>query len=165
MPAMKIKATHIHLAIGLGCLAGLAIAVGYMQEQLGLLPCPLCVIQRIAFILVALTALAAAAFHPRGPGRWLFGLLLLLWSSAGAAVAGWQVYLTYHPHAAECGISPEEKFLNSLPLSKWWPAMFEARGDCRRVDWTFLGLSVPELSLIAFVLLALAALVAALRKP
>lgn len=161
---MKIKAPHIHLAIGLGCLAGLAIAVAYLQQRIGLLPCPLCVIQRIAYILIALTALAAAAFHPKGPGRWLFGVLLLLWSSAGAAVAGWQVWLTYHAYAAECGISPEEKFLNALPLSKWWPAMFEANGDCASVTWTFLGLSVPELSLIAFVLLAGAALLGAMRK-
>lgn len=161
MAAMKSR--HLHLVVGLGCLALVGFAVYYLQAAIGLLPCPLCVIQRIAFILVGLTALAAAAFHPRGPGRWIFGLLLLVWSSAGAAVAGWQVYLTYHPHAAECGISPEERFLNSLPLAKWWPAMFEANGDCTRVDWTFLGLSVPELSLIAFVLLSGLAVYAALR--
>ena len=73
------------------------------------------------------------------------------------------MYLTYNPQAAECGISPEERFLNGLPLAQWWPAMFEANGDCTRVDWTFLGLSVPELSLIAFVLLSGLAIVAALR--
>ena len=48
-------------------------------------------------------------------------------------------------------------------LAKWWPAMFEANGDCTKVDWTFLGLSVPELSLIAFVLLSGIAVFAALR--
>lgn len=163
MCAMNIKPTQVHLAMGLGSLALIALAVAYLQTRVGLLPCPLCVIQRMAYILVAATALAAAIHRPVGGARWLYAGLLLLWSLAGAAVAGWQVYLTYHPQAAECGISPEERFLNTLPLAKWWPAMFEANGDCASVTWTFLGLSVPELSLVAFVVLAVAALLAARR--
>ena len=158
-----MRSHHIHLAAGLGGLLFVVFAVYYLQEKLGLLPCPLCVIQRIFFILFSLTALAAAFHRPAGAGRWLYLGLLDLWATLGAAVAAWQVYLTYHPQAAECGISPEERFLNGLPLAKWWPAMFEANGDCTKVDWTFLGLSVPELSLIAFVLLSAIAVYAALR--
>jgi disulfide bond formation protein DsbB len=158
---MDLKPLHIHLSLGLGCLALVAFAVAWLQAAIGLLPCPLCVMQRIAYLLVAATALAAAWHRPAGAMRRGYALLLMLWSGAGAAVAGWQVYLTYHPHAAECGISPEEKFLNSLPLAKWWPAMFEANGDCTRVDWTFLGLSVPELSLLAFLAMFVLAVVAA----
>ncbi len=161
MRAMKNH--HIHLASGLGCLALVGFAVYYLQAALGLLPCPLCVMQRIAYLLFGLTALVAAAHRPAGAVRWLYAGLLDLWATLGAAVAGWQVYLTYHPQAAECGISPEERFLNGLPLAQWWPAMFEANGDCTRVDWKFLGLSVPELSLAAFVLLSFAAIYAALR--
>lgn len=157
-----MKSHRIHLAAGLGGLLFILFAVFYLQEKLGLLPCPLCVIQRIFFILFSLTALAAAFHRPAGAGRWLYLGLLDLWATLGAAVAGWQV-LPDHPQAAECGISPEERFLNGLPLAKWWPTMFEANGDCTKVDWTFLGLSVPELSLIAFVLLAGLAIVAALR--
>ena len=158
-----MKTHHIHFALGAGGLALVAFAVFYLQERLGLLPCPLCVVQRIAFILFALTALVAAAHKPLGAARWLYLGLLDLWATLGAAVAGWQVYLTYHPQAAECGISAEERFLNSLPLAKWWPAMFEANGDCTKVYWKFLGLSIPELSLIAFVLLSAIAIYAAIR--
>ncbi len=158
-----MKAHQIHLATGLGCLALVGFAVYYLQDAIGLLPCPLCVMQRIAYILFGITALAAAFHRPADAGRWLYTGLLDLWATLGAAVAGWQVYLTYHPQAAECGISAEERLLNDLPLSKWWPAMFEANGDCTKVDWTFLGLSVPELSLIAFVLLSAIAVYAALR--
>lgn len=158
---MNLKARHLHLAAGLGSLALVAIAVYYLQARVGLLPCPLCVVQRIAYILIGATALVAAAYRPKGLGRLVFGGLLLLWSSAGAAVAGWQVWLTYHPHAAECGVSPEERFLNALPLAQWWPAMFEANGDCTSVTWKLLGLSVPELSLLAFLALALTALLTA----
>ncbi|MDR2240915.1 MAG: disulfide bond formation protein B [Zoogloeaceae bacterium] len=159
-----MQSRHLHLVLGIGCLALVGFAVYYLQGALGLLPCPLCVMQRIAYILFGFTALAAAWQRPSGGGRWLYAGLLGVWSLTGAAIAGWQVYLTYHPQAAECGVSPEERFLNSLPLSQWWPAMFEANGDCARVDWTFLGLSVPELSLIAFILLAGFAIIAA-RRP
>jgi disulfide bond formation protein DsbB len=161
---MNIKSVHIHLAMGFGCLAALAIAVFYVQMKIGLPPCPLCVMQRIGYILIAVIALVAAAHRPAGAGRWAYAVLLDLAATLGAAVAGWQVYLTYNPQAAECGVSPEERFLNALPLAKWSPALFEANGDCASVTWTFLGLSVPELSLIAFVLLSALALVAALRK-
>lgn len=159
-----MKPHHLHLASGLGGLAFVAFAAFYLQGRLNLLPCPLCVIQRIFFLLFSLTALLAAAQRAKGGLRWLYAGLLALWALLGAAVASWQVYLTYHPQAAECGISPEERFLNSLPLARWWPQMFEANGDCTKVDWTFLGLSVPELSLIAFVLLFALALFAA-RRP
>lgn len=158
-----MKAHHIHFATGLGCLALVAFSVYYLQAAIGLLPCPLCVMQRIAFILFGITALVAAAHRPQGAGRWLYLAVLDLLATLGAAIAAWQVYLTYHPQAAECGISPEERFLNGLPLAKWWPAMFEANGDCTKVDWTFLGLSLPELSLIAFVMLSAIAVYAALR--
>ncbi|MEZ5614831.1 MAG: disulfide bond formation protein B [Rhodocyclaceae bacterium] len=158
-----MRSHHIHFTLGLGSLALVAFAVYYLQDAVGLLPCPLCVMQRIAFILFGFTALVAAVHRPAGAGRWLYLGLLDLWATLGAAIAAWQVYLTYHPQAAECGISPEERFLNDLPLAEWWPAMFEANGDCTKVDWTFLGLSVPELSLIAFVLLSGLAVYAALR--
>lgn len=158
-----MKAHQIHLVSGLCCLALVGFAVYYLQAAIGLLPCPLCVMQRIAYLLFGLTALVAAFHRPAGSARWLYFGLLDLWATLGAAIAAWQVYLTYHPQAAECGISPEERFLNSLPLAQWWPAMFKANGDCTRVDWTFFGLSVPELSLIAFVLLSASAFYAAFR--
>jgi len=159
-----MKSHHIHFIAGFGCLGLVCFSVFYFQGAINLLPCPLCVIQRIAYILFGFTAIIAALHRPARAGRWLYAGLLELWALAGAAVAGWQVYLTYHPQAAECGISPEERFLNSLPFSQWWPAMFEANGDCARVEWTFLGLSIPELSLIAFALLAVIAIVAARRS-
>ena len=43
------------------------------------------------------------------------------------------------------------RFLNGLPLAKWWPAMFEANGDCTKVDWTFLGLTIANWSFLWFV--------------
>lgn len=161
---MTLKPYQVHLAMGAGCVVGLSIALNYLQAKLGLLPCPMCVIQRIFFIAIAVIALIAGAHRPLGLTRRVYDGLLALFALAGLGESGWQVWLTYHPQLAECGISVEEKFLNSLPIAKWWPAMFEANGDCTSVTWTLFGLSVPELSLIAFILLFALAAVAATRK-
>lgn|SRR5574340_376296 len=156
-------AAYIHFVMAIGSIGLVAFAAYYLQARLDLLPCPLCVMQRIAYLLVGLIALAAALHRPRAGARNAYAALLLLGSLGGAAVAAWQTVLTYRPQLASCAISPEERFLNGLPLAAWWPGMFEANGDCTKVDWTFLGLSVPELSLIAFLFLAALAVVAARR--
>jgi len=159
-----MRAHHLQLATGLGIFAVLLFAVYYLQEALGLVPCPLCVLQRMAMILFALTALAAAAHRPRRVGRQVYLVVQLAWTTLGALVAARQIYLIHHPPLVSCGIGPEERFLNSLPLAQWWPAMFEANGDCTNVDWALFGFSLPELSLITFAVLAVVAIIAA-RRP
>jgi disulfide bond formation protein DsbB len=68
-----------------------------------------------------------------------------------------QAWLVRYPEAFECGISPEEAFLNALPLARWWPTMFEANGDCADVTWKFMGLTLPDWSAIFFILFAILA--------
>lgn len=162
-PMQRLRAVHIHLAMAASALGLVAYAVYYLQARLDLLPCPLCVMQRMAYLLVGFAALAAALHRPKGAGRRVYGALMVLAALAGAGIAAWQVVLTYRPELASCAISPEERFLNALPLAAWWPDMFEANGDCTKVEWTLFGLSVPELSVLAFLALAACALIAARR--
>ncbi len=143
----------IFLLILLTC-AGLVGYALYLQHIEGLLPCPLCVMQRIAYWLVGLTALVGFLHNPQQLGRRLYSGLIILFALAGAVVAGRQAWLVRFPEAFECGISPEEAFLNELPLARWWPDMFEANGDCADSSWQFLSLTIPDWSLIAFLALA-----------
>lgn len=153
------------LLIGLASLGSVAFAAIYLQAMLHLLPCPMCVAQRIAFSAIGLVALVAAVHGPRSlPGQRVYAGLMGLLATAGLASAGRQIWLTYFPESFECGISPEEAFLNSLPIAQWWPAMFAAEGDCAAVKWRFLGLSIPELSAIAFALVLVISLWLALRR-
>lgn len=86
-------------------------------------------------------------------------LTSVLWQSrlAGALVALRHAWLLRHPDSFMCGISAEERFLNALPLAKWWPSMFEANGDCALIKWRFLTLTIAAWSLIVLLLLALIA--------
>lgn len=141
----------------LSCIGLLAYAQ-YLQYVEGLLPCPLCVAQRLAYWLLGLTALLAFLHNPRIIGRRFYGFLMSAFAFAGAAIAARHAWLIRYPESFECGISPEEAFLNALPIAEWWPGMFEANGDCANVDWKLLSLTIPDWSLIAFVALGILAL-------
>ncbi|MSQ59492.1 MAG: disulfide bond formation protein B [Betaproteobacteria bacterium] len=136
----------------------------YLQHAMNLEPCPLCILQRYAFIATGIVALMAALHNPQVWGRVLYALLVVLFSGAGAGVAGRQVWLQHNPPVtAGCGPGLEY-MLESFPLSQVLPLLFKGEGDCAKVVWQFLGLSIPEWALICFVLLILAAAWAAFYR-
>lgn len=143
-----IRSIFLLIFLGCTCLIGYAL---YLQLVKDLLPCPLCVVQRIAYWLMGLTGLLAF-FHSSPAARRIYGGLVATFAFLGAVVALRQAWLVRYPEAFECGISPEEKFLNALPLARWWPSMFEANGDCADVSWKFASLNLPDWSAIFFIL-------------
>lgn len=146
-----LKPRILFLAVGVSCFVLMGFGAYWLQGRLGLLPCPLCVVQRIAFLAVGVAALAAAAFGPTRRGAVRFWSALTgLFALAGLVVAVRHVWLTYFPESIECGITPEERFLNALALARWWPGMFEANGDCADVKWKFLTLTIPEWAAVWF---------------
>jgi len=133
------------------CVGLLAFAMLWLQGELRLEPCPLCVIQRIAFILVGVTAAVATMIGPTR--RWavrLFSALTGLFSLGGLVVALRHVWLNHFPDAFGCGISPEERILHSLPLERWWPRMFEVNAGCTDATWNFLALSIADWAALWF---------------
>ena len=153
----------LFLLIFLGCIGLLGYAQ-FLQHVQGLLPCPLCVAQRVAYWLLGITALLAFLHNPKVIGRCIYGFLLCGFALTGAIIATRHAWLIRYPEAFECGISPEEAFLNSLPIAGWWPGMFEANGDCASIDWKLLSLTIPDWSLIAFMGLGSLALYVLLAK-
>ena len=152
-----LSSRHLFIGIFVVCAALMAFGL-YLQHVQGLEPCPLCILQRYAFIATGLVALAAALQGPGRIGRWVFGLLTLGAAGAGAAVAGRQTWLQHFPpKVTDCG--PDLSYmLESFPLSQVLPKLFKGEGDCTKVAWQFLGLSIPEWALVWFlILLALAA--------
>ncbi|WP_297323959.1 disulfide bond formation protein B [Nitrosomonas sp.] len=154
----------LFLIILLSCIGVLGYAQ-YLQHVEGLLPCPLCVAQRLAYWLLGLTAFVALFLHnPKRIGRRFYGCLMSVFAFAGTVIAARHAWLIRFPESFECGISPEEAFLNALPIAEWWPGMFEANGDCANVDWKFLSLTIPDWSLLAFISLGSLALYTLLSK-
>jgi len=137
----------------------------YIQYTGRLEPCPMCILQRYAFTGVILVSLAAAIHGPRGRlARAFYGVLILLSSLAGGGIAAWQSWIQrFPPDLSECGPSLEY-MVESFPLSAALPMIFRGAGECSVIDWTFLGLSIANWSLVCFALIALAALLALFRR-
>lgn len=144
------------------CVAMLAFGM-YLQHGLGLEPCPMCIVQRYALILVAVCAGLASA---RGQKGWIFtwGLLALLSSGFGAFVAARQSWLQwYPPEISTCG-RDFYGMIEHFPIGRAIPMIFRGSGDCAAIDWTFLGGSIANWSFLCFVGLALALVALLVRQ-
>lgn len=143
--------------------AALALAATlYLQYGLGLQPCPLCVVQRMALILAGAIALAGALLARRRRTQLAFLGASMLAALAGAGVAAWHAWiLAFPPESMSCG-RPFEWFHSDFPLALWLPRLFRGDGDCFSTEWSLLGLGIPHWSLLGF-LVVLALLLAGMR--
>ena len=120
-------------------------------------PCHLCNLQRLIYMIFGFWALCGVAFPG---GRRLWSLLLALTALWGMGVAGYQSWMQYAPQlATECGFGEptlSEQLINWLGVK--WPSMFMVTGFCTQQDWTFLGLSLANWSMLCFLALLLAAI-------
>ena len=137
----------------LACIALLGVGL-VLQHGLGLEPCPMCIVQRYALVLVAVAA-GLGAWAGR---QWVQGCSALvagLLAAGGAFVAARQSFLQwYPPESYSCG-RDFYGMIETFPLKRAIPMIFRGSGDCTKVDWSFLGLSIANWSFIAFVGLAL----------
>ena len=127
---------------------GLALFFQYYME---LIPCPLCIVQRV--IVMAFGGLFLLAFlqGPKTWGRRVYGFLFTLTSIAGLIVAGRHTWLQHLPadKVPECGPGLEF-WMKNLPTNEVIQKVFQGSGECAEVVWSFASLSIPEWSLIAF---------------
>lgn len=134
--------------IAAACLGLLAFGL-YLQLVVGLEPCPMCIVQRYALILVALFAGLAACFKGRAARQLGVGLMGLF-AGFGAFTAARQSWLQWNPpEILSCG---RDFFgmIESFPLRRAVPMIFRGSGDCAAVDWTFLGLTIANWSFLCF---------------
>lgn len=140
-----------NLIIALGCAALIAIAL-FMQHQMGLEPCPLCMTQRVAIMAVGAIGFIAFLHHSKGfAGRFYAGLGALI-AVLGGAVSSRQLWLQSLPEdqVPACGPSLEY-MLETFPLADTIRVMLQGDGNCAEVVWTFAGLSIPGWTLVAFI--------------
>jgi disulfide bond formation protein DsbB len=161
---------HLCSARGLFVLMAVASAAlmafaMYLQEVQGQHPCPLCVTQRIFVIAIGMLALAAALHNPAQTGRRVWSVLVLLAAMIGGGVATRHVWIQHLPEdqVPACGPSLGYMFEN-FPLAKALKLLFTGDGNCAEIGWTFLTLSIPEWTLIAFTGFAVGALIQFFRK-
>ena len=161
-PAAWFAVALLALHLALGALALLAFGL-YLQHVEGLEPCPMCIVQRYALLLVALVAGLAAIFRSRGVLLGASGLVVLL-AGFGAFVAARQSFLQwYPPEVVTCG-RDFYGMVENFPINRAIPMIFKGSGDCTKVDWTFLGGSIANWSFVCFVVFGLLGLWVALKS-
>ena len=148
--------------IAAACVAMLAFGL-YLQHVVGLEPCPMCIVQRYALVLVAVVAGVTAIAKSRGLLIAGSGLMVLL-SGFGAFVAARQSFLQwYPPEIASCG-RDFYGMIETFPLKRAIPMIFKGSGDCTKIDWTFLGGSIANWSFLCFVAIAAVGVVLVARQ-
>lgn len=133
------------LSISLGALA----AALFLQISKEWFPCPLCIIQRYAYMATALGFLGIGLTTRKSMWSALFVLVTLTGFLAGAGVAFYHVWVLANP-AQTCGVDPLQNTLNALPWAQYWPDMFVADGLCTDEFPPLWGLSLPMWSGLGF---------------
>jgi len=151
-------------------IAGFLVCAGmlgfalFAENYWHLFPCPLCIFQRIGFIVMAVFFLLGALHAPRGGTRWVYTGGVLLGALFGIAVAARHLWIQSLPadQVPSCG-PPLDYMFSAFPFAKVLQLVFTGSGECAKVE-PILGLPMPAWTLLWFVALAVLALVATRRR-
>jgi protein dithiol:quinone oxidoreductase len=158
------KNARLPFVLSLVICLGLVVGGVILSELMQLAACPLCVIQRMLYLLLALLAALAIPFAAGPIGRRLAALAMTAAAGTGVFVAGYQVWIQRFSPTTSCSGRPT-----------WWeelveiageqvPILFRASGLCSDPAWKFLSLSIADWSLGFFTLLLLLALYSLFRR-
>lgn len=146
-------------------ITSMGFAMLFLERYLNLAACPLCMTQRVFVLAWGVIALIAVIHNPSSWGNRIYAALCGLSAIAGGAVAGRHVWLQYLPpeEVPACGPSLEY-MLETLPFADTLSILLMGDGNCADISWTFLGLSIPEQTLIVFTVATLICLWQTFRK-
>ena len=153
------------LFAGTGIVAlGLVAGGVFLAQTMNLAACPLCVLQRMLYLLLSLESIAAWMLAGTKSGRRASASVMAATTLTGVWIAAYQTWLQRFAKGVSCTADQPwwEQLVNWA--GSQWPLLFEASGLCSEAGWKFLGLSIAEWSLIAFSSMTVAMLVNLLRK-
>lgn len=157
MTLSRLKALSGRWLFLAGALAvgGLLVAALFLQYVLNEEPCPLCMLQRVIFIIMG-GLFFIAAMHGAGRiGNRIYAGLITLFALAGVATAVRHIWLQHLPKDQVPACGPGlDYMLENFPLAEVWQELMHGSGECAEKGWTFLALGIPEWSLLWYLLLA-----------
>lgn len=146
------------------CAIAMAVAL-FFQYAMHFEPCPLCILQRVAIIFAGIVFLIAGIHSPKRYGFRIYVVILLVILIAGISVSLRQLWLQHLPpgQAPECG--PGLNYLlQVMPWQKVLATVLQGSGECAKVSWRLLGLSIAGWTAVLFVILILLSLWQLFRK-
>lgn len=137
----------------------------YAQYGLDLVPCHLCVFQRVTMAAMGVAFVLAALFSRPGWRGILFAALIGVTGLATIATAGRHAWIQMQPVGSVPACGADLDFmLDIFPMTEVILKVFQAGGECAKVDWSFLGLSMPAWVLLLAALMTAAGVGINLRK-
>jgi len=152
---MKLFSPRLNYLYAFLCVVIMFLVAYYLQHWKGIIPCPLCLLQRVTAGILGGFFFLGATLNLKKAGLWIVGFFSFIFSVLGALLAGRQIWLQHLPpsHNADCGASLEY-MLNVLPLDQVLQKVLEGTTDCSRMEWSWLGMSLAEWSFVWFVIFA-----------
>ncbi len=148
-------------ALIIGALFGGALYLQYVLHQE---PCPLCMIQRFAFVAMLVLFVIGALHNPKRTGARVYAALIGLFALFGVAVASRHIWIQHLPKDQVPACGPGlDYMLENFPMSEVLKELMHGSGECAAKGWTFLVLGIPEWALVWFVLLGAWAMLIALK--
>ena len=134
-----------------------------LANLMNLAACPLCIVQRMLYLLLALVAGVGSVVAQTTARRGAAAVAAVI-AATGVFVAGYQVWIQRFATDTNCSANAPwwERFVDWAGEQS--PLLFQANGLCSDPAWRFLSLSIAEWSLLAFSFLLALALFAAFRK-
>ena len=137
----------------------------YLQYVLRQDPCPLCMLQRVIFIVIGALFFIAALLNAGHIGSRVYSVLIALFALGGVTVASRHIWIQHLPKDQIPACGPGLDFmLKHFPMSEVWQELMHGSGECAAKGWTFLALGIPEWSLVWFVLLGVFAVLVGWKK-
>lgn len=129
----------------------LLCAALFLEMYQGMVPCPLCLLQRYVMGLLAIIFLVGLPLSGKKSGQVITALFALLVSVLGIVIAGRQVWLQHLPPnlSSNCDVGLRY-MLEVMPFHEVIQRVFEGGSACAEVNWQFLQLSLAGWSLVCF---------------
>lgn len=155
--------THKRIALfisGLGAWGLILFAWLYLEKTLYLAPCPLCMMQRLAFAIAGSFMILEAVFWPVNSisrTTLMIGKYAGIFFGLGLSARHLHIQSLPAGEIPACGFD----FWGTLDKNGFWNGLLQSMqgtGDCAVVG-NFLGLSIPLWSLLAFAALLMIAMI------
>lgn len=159
----RTSARWLYLAAAavIAVLLGFALYLEYVQH---LDPCPLCMVQRFAFIALLVLFVVAGLQNPGRLGGRIYAVLIGLFALFGVAIAARHIWIQHLPADEVPACGPGLNYmLDHFPMAKVLKELMHGSGECAAHVWSFLGLGIPAWSVVWYLLLGGWAVFIALR--
>lgn len=160
---MRLPSERISYFLGFLAITSLLGFAWYLQKYDGIMPCPLCVLQRLDFVLLGVVFFFGALLPLKQIGHFIIGSLSMLISLLGLMLAGRQIWLQHLPaQNGDCGVSLNY-LIQVLPPMEVIKKIFAGSAECSKTVWQFLHLSLAEWTFFWFGVFAVFSIIQLIR--